>query len=168
MYFFNFLKIEQIKLDRNTRTKAITYQTNGELDIKEDSHLASYLTHEFVIFCLTKIQDNYNNCHVLTINIPEDHQERVEGNILVHNSKTDQKEKLNIVYDMNTSIFDNVNISLKNSSDVGITDALVMLVCMFLLYIAFKTAMTNGKKNDEFNDNILNSRSNYNTVYGSH
>lgn len=144
-------------MDKNNRKKEITLQNNGALDVKESHYLRQFLSHGY----------DGKYLHTILINIPDTVQDKFDGEIVITNPDTNQKETIDVYFEPNASIFDNVNIKISTSTDIGITDVLVMIGCIIQVFIAFKTAYEGRSSKDEFNENILNSKSKYNTVYGT-
>lgn len=147
----------EIKLSKSTPRKEIKYQSNGELEIKETHILRKFLTHTY---------DNLSNLHVIAIEIPEENENTFEGEIIVFDKKSGQRETVKVGYEPSVGIFEGVKVSFKEGPDMGLTDLFVIVVCLVLIMFAIKIAFDNTKNRDDFSDKILGN-SNYNTVYGS-
>jgi hypothetical protein len=106
------------------------------------------------------------NVHVIAIEIPEDNENTFNGEIIVMNGKTGQRETLKVGYEPSASLFENVKVNFREGPDMGLTDLFVIVVCLVLIMFAIKIAFDNTKNRDDFSDKILGN-SNYNTVYGS-
>lgn len=156
--FKNMSEVTDIKLSRSANRKEIKYQSNGELEIKETHYLRKFLSHTY---------DRVTNIHVIAIEIPEDNENTFDGEIIVMNQKTGQKETLNVAYVPSASLFENVKVNFTEGPDMGMTDLVVIIVCGVLISFAVKIAFDNTKNKDEFSEKLLATGSNYNTVYGS-
>jgi len=163
--FKNLTGKNVINLAGSKRTAEIRVFSIGPLEIRESSLLRKFLSHKF---------NRENNVHTISIDIPENAIDvRFEGEIILNNPNTGQREEILINYELNEGYFDDVSMDIGSFLNFGFTDLIMMIVCLSITYAAFNILIRKrGQNKDEFNENIINEGNgrqnhNYNNVYGN-
>ena len=103
----------------------------------------------------------------MVIEVPETWESPFEEQIKLFSPKNNQAELIDVTFEKSQGLFDDITFSFSDTNSISLTDIFVILVCLALMAIAVKVVFESSNKKDDFQQNILNSRSQYGTVFNS-
>lgn len=116
------------------------------------------------------VQHDYNRenrVHKVIIEVPESWESPFEEQIKLFSPKNNQAELIDVSFEKNTGIFDEITFSFSDTNSITLTDIFVIFLCLGLMFLAIRVVFNSSNVKDSFQKNILDSRTNYNTVFNS-